>query len=137
MGWLGGGGAAQEACFPSSMINSMHHSKMQTACQEQKASPVEILDSGQVVALLAGILVPAELDDLAWTAGVAKETQVFLRTLHTQQDKTVMGQALGTFAGFFAAGLLSKEPSAGALPAPAKPAPSETQPDAPPHASAG
>lgn len=74
----------------------------------------QILDSGQMLPILAGMLVPVQLEDLQWTPAIASETEEFLDALFEPADKAAMHKALAQFSGFFAAGLLSREPSAGA-----------------------
>lgn len=69
-----------------------------------------VLESGQSLPLLGGILLPMELADIDWTGRVARETVEFLRKITGDEDKRRMHTALVQFTAFFVAGLLSSDP---------------------------
>lgn len=68
----------------------------------------ELARSGQVLALLGGVMIPSELQDLQWTPEVAKATAAALGQLTDPDDKqAVLSQIASLVAGFFEAGLIS------------------------------
>ncbi len=50
----------------------------------------ELIDSGQALEILGGLLLPAELDPLDWTPKVAAETAAFIRKLTDPEDKNLV-----------------------------------------------
>lgn len=68
-----------------------------------------VLSSGRALDLLAGLLVPAECDDLQWTPAMAREVAAFLGNLSEPADKETVHVLIGRLvAGFFAEGVLSE-----------------------------
>lgn len=62
--------------------------------------------TGQLFPLLACMLIPADLDDTAWTPETAAQTEAHLRKLTAPEDKQALqGQVAGMFASFFQTGL--------------------------------
>ncbi len=68
----------------------------------------EFARSGQMLHLLAGVLVPEEIADTDWTPAIAAETAAFLGGITDPSDKAVvLGQVASLVAGFFESGLMS------------------------------
>jgi hypothetical protein len=68
-----------------------------------------VIESGLATALLAGAIVPAEIEDVQWSPRVAKETTEYLRTLGGEAEKAVLHDALIQFSVTVAHMLLSAQ----------------------------
>ena len=72
-----------------------------------------LIDHGATFGLLGALLIPANLDDAAWTPEVSQQTADFMRRLTSPEDhKLLEKQLIVLVESFFATGLQRSKPSA-------------------------
>lgn len=66
----------------------------------------ELVNSGEIFAILGGAIMPADRDVCDWTPEMAADTSTFLKRLTAAEDKqTINSVTASLLAGFFAHGL--------------------------------
>lgn len=75
-----------------------------------------VMESGRLLELLGGLLVPVEIEDSAWSEDLARQTAAFIGGLTAPDDKaTVQALTLSVLLPFFESELASSRSSAASL----------------------
>jgi hypothetical protein len=61
----------------------------------------QVWESGKAVEIMAGLLVPSELEDVQWTPQLAADMEKFIGNLFEEDDKAKVRQAIGEFLYLF------------------------------------